>query len=80
MDSLLAEVQQIFRDVLDQPNLVITRELSPSTIDEWDSLTHVDLVTALQMKFKIRFALSELEQLKDVGDLVDLTRKKIESR
>lgn len=79
MDSLLPEIQQIFRDVLDQPDLVIDRESNPSTIDNWDSLAHVDLITAIQMRFKVKFALGELERLKNVGDLIDLTQKKIET-
>lgn len=80
MDSLLPEIQQIFRDVLDQPDLVIARESNPSTIDDWDSLAHVDLITAIQMRFKVKFALGELERLKNVGDLIDLTQEKIEAR
>jgi len=53
MDNLLPEVQEVFRDVFDQPDLVITRESNASTVDDWDSLTHVNLVTALSIKYKI---------------------------
>jgi acyl carrier protein len=77
MDNLLPEVQEVFRDVFDQPDLVITRESNAATVDDWDSLTHVNLVTALSMKYKIKFALGELEELKNVGDMLDLMRTKI---
>lgn len=80
MDSLLPEVQHIFRAVFDQPDLVITRESNASTVDGWDSLAHVNLVTAIATRFKVRFALGELEELKNVGDLLDLTQRKIESK
>jgi acyl carrier protein len=80
MNSLLPEVQQIFREVFDQPDLVITRESNASTVDGWDSLAHVNLVTAIATRFKVRFALGELEDLKNVGDLLDLTQRKIESK
>ena len=80
MDSLLSEVQEVFRDVFDRPDLVITRESNAATVDDWDSLTHVNLVTALSMKYKIRFALGELEELKNVGDMLDLVRAKIAAK
>jgi acyl carrier protein len=80
MDSLLAELQAIFRDVFDQPNLVITRESSASTVEDWDSLTHVNLVTAIEKRYKVKFALGELQDLKDVGDLIDLLTKKLAAK
>jgi len=80
MDSLLPEVQEIFRDVFDQPKLVITRESNAATVDDWDSLTHINLVTALAQRFKIRFALGELEGLRNVGDMLDLMRAKIDAK
>ena len=77
MDSLLEELQPIFRDVLDQPNLIITRESNASTVEDWDSLAHVNLVTAIEKRYKIRFALGELQELKDVGDMIDLMKTKL---
>jgi acyl carrier protein len=77
MDSLLEELQPIFRDVLDQPNLIITRESNASTVEDWDSLSHVNLVTAIEKRYKIRFALGELQDLKNVGDMIDLMKTKV---
>jgi acyl carrier protein len=80
MDDVFPEVQEIFRAVLDQPDLVLTRESSASTVDNWDSLAHVDIITAVQSRFKVRFALSDLDRMKNVGDLIDLTQKKLEMK
>jgi acyl carrier protein len=80
MDPLLEELQDIFRDIFDQPNLVITRESSASTIEDWDSLTHVNLVTAIEKRYKVKFALGELQELKNVGDLMDLLTKKLAAK
>lgn len=77
MDNLLEELQPIFRDVLDQPNLIITRESNASTVEDWDSLAHVNLVTAIEKRYKIRFALGELQDLKNVGDMIDLMKTKL---
>lgn len=77
MDSMLLEVQDIFRDVFDQCDLLITRQSNASTIDDWDSLAHINLITAIEKKFKIKFALSELKELETVGDMLDLVQTKI---
>jgi acyl carrier protein len=80
MDNLLEELQPIFRDVLDNPNLVITRESNASTVEDWDSLAHVNLVTVIEGRYKVRFALGELQDLKNVGDLIDLLQEKLAAK
>lgn len=80
MADLLPEVQEIFRDVLDQPDLVITRESNASTVDDWDSLSHINLITAISKRYKIKFALGELESLKNVGEMLDLMQTKLDQK
>ena len=79
MDSntLLEQLQVIFRDVLDQDDLVLTRESNARTVEDWDSLAHISLVTAIQKKYGIKFALGELQELKNVGDMVDMIMVKL---
>ena len=77
MDPILEQLQPIFQDVLDQPDLVITRQSDASSVEDWDSLAHVNIVTAIERRFKVRFALGELQELKNVGDMVDLIKAKL---
>jgi acyl carrier protein len=77
MPDLLPEIQDIFRDIFDEESLVITRESNASNVADWDSLAHVNLVTAIEKKYKIKFALAELQELKNVGDMIDLIDKKL---
>jgi acyl carrier protein len=77
MDNTLEGLQEIFRDVLDQPDLVLTRESNASNVDDWDSLAQINLITSIEKSYKIKFALKELQQLKDVGDMVDLINAKL---
>ncbi len=74
--SYLDELQPIFQDILDQPDLVITRASNAQNVEDWDSLAHVNLVTAIERHFKIRFALAELQGLKNVGEMIDLIEQK----
>lgn len=79
-NSLLPEVQEIFRDVFDEPDLVITRHSNAENVENWDSMTHVNLVTAIEKRYKVKFALGELGGLKEVGDLLDLLAKKLAAK
>jgi acyl carrier protein len=55
---------------------VIKRETTADDVDDWDSLSHLNLVIAVEMKFGVKFALGELQSLKNVGDMADLVEKK----
>jgi acyl carrier protein len=68
--TLLAQMQEIFRDVLERPELVITAESNSETVEGWDSLIHVVLGVAITHRYKVKFALSEMKRLTNVGDLV----------
>ncbi len=71
-DDVLEQLQPIFEEVLDQPQLRVTRNSNASNTENWDSLAHIDLMEMVQQRFKVKFALGELQDLKDVGDLVDM--------
>lgn len=75
--QLQSKVQDIFRDVFDMPDLKIDRHSNAANIEGWDSLMHINLVSAIERTFKVRFALGELQSLKNVGDLLDLLQSKI---
>jgi len=77
MTEILAQLQPIFQDIFDQGDLEISRGSSAETVDGWDSLAHINLVSAIEQEFSIRFALGELEAMKDVGEMIDLMELKI---
>jgi acyl carrier protein len=76
-ESIIAELQPIFRDVFDLPSLQLRPETSASTVDGWDSLAHINLVMAVESHYKIKFALGELQGLKNVGEMADLIGRKL---
>lgn len=80
MDEILDQLQPIFQDILDQPDLVISRESNATNVEDWDSLAHINLVTTIEKHFKIKFALGELQELKNVGEMCDLIRTKLARR
>jgi len=80
MLDLLPKLQAIFRDVLDDPKLVIGPASSGENVDGWDSLAHINLVSAIEAEFGISFALGELQELRNVGEMVDLMHRKLAAR
>ncbi|MCQ2140441.1 MAG: acyl carrier protein [Bacteroidales bacterium] len=76
-NKVLAEVQDIFRDVLDEEEIVLTDATSADDIEEWDSLSHIQLIVAIEKHFKIKFTSKEILSWKNVGELVDSTMSKL---
>ena len=76
-NDLFIEVQNIFRDIFDEDEMVIENKTNSDEIEDWDSLNHINLVSAIEKEFQIRFALGELMELKDVGSMIDLMEKKL---
>jgi len=74
--ELLQTISQLINDTMGNDSIV-TLETSASDIPEWDSMTHLELISALESRFKIRFALGELQSLQNVGDMVNLITKKM---
>jgi acyl carrier protein len=66
--------------VFDQPDLVITRDSNASTIDGWDSLTHLRLISAVEEQFTTEFTLDELMKLDDVGAFLDVVRQQLSAK
>jgi len=77
-EEIFSGVQDIFRDIFDDENLIINDTTSSDDIEDWDSLNHINLVSAIEKEFKIKFALGELMILKDVGAMVDLMVEKLQ--
>jgi acyl carrier protein len=76
-EEILQTITIIMREVLEIPNLTVSLETSAADVDEWDSMTHIQLIAAIESKYKVRFALGELQALKNVGDMIALIQKKL---
>jgi acyl carrier protein len=76
-EEVLNRVQEIFRDIFDEGGMVIEDRTSSNDIEEWDSLNHINLVSAIEKEFQIKFALLELIELKDVGAMINLMVEKL---
>lgn len=76
MSSIMEVQQKVIRNLFNDDSLEINRNTSAKDVDGWDSMMHIQIITSLEKEFKIRFALGELQALKNVGDMEDLISKK----
>ena len=78
-EQIRAGLTDIFRDIFDDPALVISDETTADDIEEWDSLNHINLVVAAQQRFGVKFKTAEIEELKNVGELVHLIGRRLDA-
>lgn len=77
MAAIWNEVNDIFREVFDDDELAVAPETTADDVDGWDSLSHVNLIFAVESRFSIRFTQKELRSFKNVGDLVSCIERKV---
>jgi acyl carrier protein len=75
--EIYKQLTEIFRDLFDDDTIVLTRETTAGDIDGWDSMMHVNVVLAVEMRFKTKFKTSEVESLHNVGHLANLVEAKL---
>lgn len=75
--ELQDRLNRVFREVFDSDEICVTPEMTANDVEGWDSLSHVNLIVAIESCFKIKFSQKELLTFKNVGDLLASIRSKI---
>lgn len=78
-EGVLARVQEIFRDVLEDDGIILQYETTANNIPEWDSLNHIALVVNIEKQFKIQFTAKEIQDFKNVGEMCEGIFEKIKN-
>lgn len=78
--AILEGLTDIFRDVLHDQGLALTPDTTAADVPSWDSFNHINIVVATELKFGIKFKTAELEQLRNVGEFVDLIERKLKQK
>ncbi len=69
------QLQIIFRDVFEDETLIIQDDMTADDVEDWDSLTHFQMIMEVEQKFNIKFSIDEMEKLANVSDLVTRIEK-----
>ena len=74
-------MQEIFRDLFDDEELVVTRKTTANDVEGWDSLMHVEIIVATERHFKVAFAVAEISAMnedgRNLGDFIEMVQGKI---
>ncbi len=70
-------LQGIFREVFEDDEIILTEEMTADDIEDWDSLTHIQLIEAIEEEFNIKFILQEITGLSNVGEFLEMVERKV---
>ena len=76
-EEIWSQLTAVFRDVFDDDEVVIGPETTAEDIDEWDSLSNIQLLVAIEKTFSgVKFNTGEVASLRNVGEMVDLIKQR----
>jgi len=70
------KIQNVFREVFEEPELEIFPEMTAKDVENWDSFNHINLIVGLETTFNISFTTEEMAGMENVGNLVSILQKK----
>ena len=71
-EEIFEGLNEVFRDVFDDDSIEVVETTNSDDIEDWDSLEHINLVVAVEKKFGVKFQMSEVAKMKNVGEMVDV--------
>ena len=75
--EIFDKMEEICTDIMDLKDIKLNDETSADDIEEWDSLSHIQIIVAIEKAFGIKFSSQEMITWKNVGDMVDCIQNKI---
>jgi acyl carrier protein len=71
-DEVYETLNEVFRDVFDDPSIEVDDSTTSDDIDGWDSLEHINLIAAVEQEFGVKFNMGQVVSMKNVGEMVDI--------
>lgn len=77
-NEIIEKLTTVFQEVFNDNNIVLRDDMTAKDVENWDSLTHMLMITKVEETFGIKFKLKELNKLKMVGDLISVVESKLQ--
>ena len=74
--QMLAQLSAIMQEVLDDPNVKLTPATTADDVEGWDSMSNITFVVEVERRFGIKFNTAEVEEMRNVGDMLDIIAAK----
>ena len=75
---IIEKLTAIFHEIFNDNNIVLRDDMTAADVENWDSLTHMLMISKVEEEFGIKFKLKELNKLKMVGDLIAIIESKLQ--
>ncbi len=75
-EEIRNKLTEIFREVLGDNSLILSDELTAKDVEQWDSLSHMLLITEIESLFSIKLKLKDLNKMRNVGDMINIINSK----
>ena len=72
MNEIYERLNDIFQDVFDDDSISVTANTTAADIEDWDSLSHITLMAAVEDEFRMKFSMKEVVEMKNVGEMVTI--------
>ncbi len=71
-EELYERLNNVFREVFDDDEITVNDATTSADIEDWDSLEHINLVSAVEQEFGIKFTMGQVVTMKNVGEMADI--------
>jgi len=71
-EAVYEKLNEVFQDVFDDDSITVNDETTAADIEDWDSLEHIHLVSAIEKTFGLKFTMAQVVEMKNVGEMVDV--------
>jgi acyl carrier protein len=75
-DAIVSRLTPIFRDVFNDDALVVSEGMTAANVPSWDSLSNINMIIAVEKAFGVKFSIKDVRNLKNVGELLELIKRK----
>lgn len=76
-EEIVSKITEIFRDVFNDDSIVIEEAMTAEDVEEWDSLSHIDMICMVEEELGVKFITKEISNLNNVGEFITLLENKI---
>ncbi len=75
-NEIVSRLTPIFRDVFNDDALVVSEDMTAAEVPTWDSLSNINMIIAVEKAFGVKFSIKDVRNLKNVGELLELIKRK----
>jgi len=76
-EEIFEGLNEVFQDVFDDEDIMVTESTTADDIEDWDSLEHINLIVAVERHFGMKFSMGEVTSMKNVGAMADIIAERV---